>query len=98
MSSEADQLRGLMLVDPKRALRVAGSLLVACAAILLLVWSTATAAKLLAFVGGVWCTWIARAAVVIILLRRRRWLHLSAFLAAIVMSEALIGNLKGLYE
>src|SRR5436853_390825 len=51
-------------------------------------------AKALAFVGGVWCTWIIRGAVLAVLGWRRHWLHLTAFLAAVATSEALIGALK----
>jgi undecaprenyl-diphosphatase len=29
---------------------------------------------------------------------RRRWWHLAAFAAAIVLSEVLIGSLKGIYD
>ena len=57
-----------------------------------------TVAKVLAFFGGVWCTWLIRAAVVAVLLRRRHWLHLGAFVLAVVTSEALIGLLKQLVD
>jgi membrane-associated phospholipid phosphatase len=55
-------------------------------------------AKALAFLGGVWCTWIVRAGVVAILVRRRHWVHLAAFALAVVSSEMLIGTLKVLYD
>jgi membrane-associated phospholipid phosphatase len=55
-------------------------------------------AKALAFIGGAACTWIIRAAVLALLAWRRKWLHLSAFVLAVVTSEALIGPLKSLYD
>ena len=55
-------------------------------------------AKALAFLGGVWCTWTIRVVVLAILARRRHWVHLSAFVAAIVTSEVMIGTLKTLYD
>src|SRR5205085_11270859 len=55
-------------------------------------------AKALAFVGGVWCTWVIRGLVVAVLVRRRHWVHLTAFVMAVVTSEVLIGVLKGLFD
>src|SRR4051812_43288732 len=55
-------------------------------------------AKAVAFTGSVWCTWTIRAVVIGILLRRRHWVHLSAFLLAVVTSEILIGVLKAAYD
>ena len=55
-------------------------------------------AKALAFLGGVWSTWIIRTVVLALLTWRRKWLHLGAFVLAVVTSEALIGPLKALYE
>ncbi|HUP72927.1 MAG TPA: phosphatase PAP2 family protein [Acidimicrobiales bacterium] len=55
-------------------------------------------AKALAFIGGAVCTWVIRAAVLALLAWRRKWLHLSAFVLAVVTSEALIGPLKALYD
>lgn len=55
-------------------------------------------AKALAFLGGALCTWIIRTFVVVVLVKRRHWLHLSAFVLAVVSSELLIGPLKGLYD
>ena len=55
-------------------------------------------AKGLSFLGGAVCTWSIRALVVVVLLRRRHWVHLSAFLFAVVTSEVMLGVLKGLYD
>ena len=55
-------------------------------------------AKALAFVGGNWVNWPLRVAALALLGIRRRWLQLTAFVLAIVTSEALIGPLKVLYE
>jgi undecaprenyl-diphosphatase len=55
-------------------------------------------AKVFNFVGGTWCTWVIRAAVVGVLARRRHWLHLTAFALAVVSSEALIGITKPLLD
>jgi undecaprenyl-diphosphatase len=53
-------------------------------------------AKALNFLGGAWCTWGLRVAVIGILLWRRHWLHLGAFVLAVATSEALIGTSKAL--
>jgi undecaprenyl-diphosphatase len=54
-------------------------------------------AKGLAFAGSVWVNWPIRVAVMVVLWLRRRWLQLSAFVLAVVTSEALIGILKSVY-
>ena len=58
---------------------------------------TATA-KLFNLLGLVYVTLPVRIAIVGLLALRRRWWHLAAFTAAIVMSEVFIGLLKGIYE
>ncbi|MGE5287122.1 MAG: phosphatase PAP2 family protein [Micromonosporaceae bacterium] len=58
---------------------------------------TATA-KLFNLLGLVYVTLPVRIAVVGLLALRRRWWHLAAFAAAVVMSEVLIGLLKGIYD
>lgn len=55
-------------------------------------------AELLSFLGGTICNWTIRVVVIAILAWRRQWLHLTAFVLAIVCSEALIGPLKALYD
>jgi membrane-associated phospholipid phosphatase len=55
-------------------------------------------AKTLSFIGGTWCTWTIRTAAIVLLLRRRHWVHLSAFALAIVTSEVMIGTMKVLYD
>ena len=112
-----------MLAAPRRALVVAGGLLVGAALLALLVWSTAARdvvqhvddwflglmedirvapltalAKVLAFIGGTWVTWIVRAGVIAALAFLRRWLHLTAFLLAVVTSEILLGVMKAAYD
>jgi undecaprenyl-diphosphatase len=57
-----------------------------------------TVAKALSFIGGTSCTLAIRTVVVVILIVRSRWLGLSAFLMAVVISELLIGPLKSLYD
>lgn len=52
----------------------------------------------LAFVGGVWCTWIIRGLVAAVLVRRRHWVHLTAFVLAVMTSEVLIGVLKSAFD
>lgn len=59
-----------------------------------LVW----VAEVFAFVGGVWVNWPLRVLAGIALAVKRRWVQLSAFVLAVVSSEALIGPLKALYE
>jgi undecaprenyl-diphosphatase len=55
------------------------------------------AAKVLDVLGGFIVMLIARVLVSLYLALRRRWWHLSAFLLAVVLSEALIGPMKALY-
>ena len=56
------------------------------------------AAKLFNLLGLVYVTLPVRLAVVGLLALRRRWWHLAAFAAAVVISEVLIGQLKGIYD
>jgi len=55
-------------------------------------------AKVLNFLGLVSVTLPVRIVIAGYLALRRRWWHLVAFVTAIVMSEALIGTLKGIYD
>jgi undecaprenyl-diphosphatase len=55
-------------------------------------------AKVFNILGLVYVTVPARIAVAGFLALRRRWWHLTAFTAAVVLSEVLIGVLKGVYE
>ena len=55
-------------------------------------------AKIFNILGLVYVTVPVRIAVAGFLAVRRRWWHLAAFVAAIVLSEALIGLLKGSYD
>ena len=55
-------------------------------------------AKVLNVLGLVYVTLPARIALAGFLALRRRWWHLAAFTAAIVLSEVLIGPLKGVYD
>ncbi len=55
-------------------------------------------AKLFNLLGLVYVTLPARIAVAGLLALRRRWWHLAAFAAAVVVSEVLIGLLKGIYD
>jgi membrane-associated phospholipid phosphatase len=55
-------------------------------------------AKFLNFLGLVSVTLPVRIVIAGYLALRRRWWHLAAFVTAIVMSEALIGTLKGIYD
>jgi membrane-associated phospholipid phosphatase len=57
-----------------------------------------TVAEVFAFLGGTYCTWTIRIAVIVILIVRKHWLSLSAFLLAVVISEAFIGPMKLLYD
>jgi membrane-associated phospholipid phosphatase len=59
---------------------------------------TATAKKVFNVLGLVYVTLPARIALAGYLALRRRWWHLAAFAAAIVLSEVLIGSLKGIYD
>lgn len=58
---------------------------------------TATA-KLFNLLGLVYVMLPLRIVIVGLLALRRRWWHLAAFAAAVVMSEVLIGLLKGIYD
>ncbi len=55
-------------------------------------------AKVFNVLGLVYVTLPVRIAVAGFLAWRRRWWQLAAFLAAVVLSEALIGSLKGIYD
>ncbi len=55
-------------------------------------------AKVFNVLGLVYVTLPVRIALAGFLAWRRRWWHLAAFLAAVVMSEVLIGLLKGIYD
>jgi hypothetical protein len=55
-------------------------------------------AKVFNLLGLVYVTLPARMVVAGVLVLRRRWWHLAAFTAAVVLSEVLIGVLKGIYE
>lgn len=62
-------------------------------------WAPLTAiAETMAFIGGAICNWTIRAIVIVVLIRRRHWLHLTAFLLAVATSELLIGPLKTLFD
>ena len=55
-------------------------------------------AKVFNVLGLVYVTLPVRIAVAAFLALRRRWWHLAAFTAAVVVSEVLIGSLKGIYD
>ena len=55
-------------------------------------------AKLFNLLGLVYVTLPVRIAIAGFLAWRRRWWHFAAFVAAVVMSEVLIGTLKGIYD
>ena len=55
-------------------------------------------AKVFNILGLVYVTLPVRIALAGFLALRRRWWHLAAFAAAIVLSEVLIGSLKGIYD
>jgi membrane-associated phospholipid phosphatase len=55
-------------------------------------------AKILNVLGLVYVTLPVRIALAGLLALRRRWWHLAAFTTAVVMSEVLIGVLKGVYD
>jgi undecaprenyl-diphosphatase len=55
-------------------------------------------AKVFNFLGGAVCNWTIRVIVIVILIYRRQWLSLSAFVLAIVLSEVMIGPMKALYD
>jgi len=56
------------------------------------------AAEGFSLVGSVWANWPLRAVIALLLLRKRRFLQLSAFTLAVVTSEVLIGSVKELYD
>ena len=61
-------------------------------------WGPLTAiSHALAFLGSAYFVWPLRAVVTVFLVARRRWLALSAWWLAIVVSEPLIGIMKELY-
>ena len=55
-------------------------------------------AKVFNVLGLVYVTFPVRLAIAGFLALRRRWWHLAAFAAAVVLSEVLIGTLKGSYD
>jgi membrane-associated phospholipid phosphatase len=55
-------------------------------------------ARILNVLGLVYVTLPVRIAIAGFLALQRRWWHLAAFTAAVVMSEVLIGALKGIYD
>lgn len=55
-------------------------------------------AKVLNVLGLVYVMLVVRLAVAAFLAWRRRWWHLTAFVSAMVVSEALIGSVKSLYD
>ena len=55
-------------------------------------------AKVFNWLGLVYVTLPVRIAIAGFLALRRRWWHLAAFAAAVVLSEILIGTLKGVYD
>ncbi len=55
-------------------------------------------ARFLNLLGLVYVTLPVRLAIAALLAWRRRWWHLAAFAAAVVLSEVLIGTLKGSYD
>jgi membrane-associated phospholipid phosphatase len=55
-------------------------------------------AKFLNLLGLIYITLPVRIVIAGYLALRRRWWHLAAFVAAVVMSELLIGTLKGIYD
>ena len=55
-------------------------------------------AKVFNWLGLVYVTLPVRIAIAGFLTLRRRWWHLAAFAAAVVLSEILIGTLKGIYD
>jgi len=55
-------------------------------------------AKVFNVLGLVYVTLPARIALTAFLALRRQWWHLAAFTSAIVLSEVLIGSLKGIYD
>lgn len=59
---------------------------------------TTVVAMAFSLAGSVWVNWPLRVLVGVLLLQRRRYLQFSAFVLAVVTSEALIGTLKALYD
>src|SRR6266704_3246193 len=60
--------------------------------------SLTAVAKLFNLLGLVYITLPVRIAVIGLLALRRHWWHLAAFAVAVMMSEVLIGPLKGIYD
>ena len=60
--------------------------------------SVTAVAKVFNWLGLVYVTLPVRIAIAGFLVLRRRWWHLAAFAAAVVLSEVLIGTLKGIYD
>jgi membrane-associated phospholipid phosphatase len=54
-------------------------------------------ARVLAFTGSAVVNWPLRAALVLLLAWRRRWLQLSAFVLAVITSEVMLGAMKSAY-
>ena len=61
-------------------------------------WPLTVIAKVFNILGLVYVTLPARIAVAGLLALRRRWWQLAAFTAAVVVSEVMIGLLKGIYD
>jgi undecaprenyl-diphosphatase len=59
---------------------------------------TTLLAEGLSLAGGVWVNWSIRLAAVVVLVARRHFVQLTAFLLAVVTSEILIGTLKAAYD
>ena len=55
-------------------------------------------ARVFNWLGLVYVTLPVRIGIAVLLALRRRWWHLAAFVTAIVLSEVLIGPLKGVYD
>jgi membrane-associated phospholipid phosphatase len=55
-------------------------------------------AEWFSLLGSVWVNWPLRALAALLLARRRRWLQLTAFALAVVISEIAIGGLKLLFD
>ena len=54
-------------------------------------------ARVLAFTGSAVVNWPLRAALVLVLAWRRRWLQLTAFVLAVITSEVMLGAMKSAY-
>jgi len=55
-------------------------------------------AKAFNIVGGTLSNWTIRIAVIVVLVVRRHWVHLTAFALAVVTSEILVGSLKAAFD